>query len=167
MLVGILIVVYQRSPTQVAPEVFVRAVAMAIGAVFLTAAGVVAMKPILSSDGFYWLVALRLLAGTLGMVLAIALRNRWQLVVSEIVGGQHRWGLIFLSGLFGTYLALTFWLAGFKYANASIASVLNETSSVFIVIMAFLFLQERIDKRRVAGITLTFIGVLVFLGLGG
>ena len=62
-------------------------------------------------------------------------------------------------------MALLFWLAGFKYANASVASVLNETASIFIVLMAWLFLKEELSIRKVVGIIMTFSGVLIFLGL--
>jgi DME family drug/metabolite transporter len=60
---------------------------------------------------------------------------------------------------------MLFWLGAFKYADASVASVLNETANIFIVIMAWLFLKEELTKRKIVGVSLTFTGVLVFLGL--
>jgi len=72
-----------------------------------------------------------------------------------------------LASFVGSYLALLFWLGGFKYADASVASVLNETANVFIVVMAWLFLKEAFSVRKVIGVALTFGGVLVFLGLLG
>ncbi len=99
------------------------------------------------------------------MVLLLLLRGRIGHFVNEVRQQPHRWGVIFVAAFVGTYLALIFWLAGFKYADASVASVLNETANVFIVIMAWLFLGEALSKRRVLGIALTFSGVLVFLGV--
>jgi len=60
---------------------------------------------------------------------------------------------------------MLFWLGGFKYANASVASVLNETANMFIVLMAWLFLKEKLTRRKVVGALLTFFGVVLFLGL--
>jgi len=95
----------------------------------------------------------------------LLLRNKLLTTYSEIVGGRHKWRSIILASFLGSYLALLFWLAGFKYANASVASVLNETANVFIVVMAAIFLGEPLTKKKVIGVALTFSGVLIFLGL--
>ena len=58
-----------------------------------------------------------------------------------------------------------FWLAGFKYTEASTASVLNETSTIFIVLMAWVFLKERLSWRKIIGVMMTFVGVVIFLDL--
>ena len=167
VLIGILIVVYQRRYSEVEVPFLVKGIALAVASVFLTAAGVVAMKPLLGHDGFFWMVALRLLAGTLGMVIVLAAMQKLSLFVSDVRTGEHKWAFIVPAAIVGTFFALIFWLAGFKYADASVASVLNETSNVFIVIMAWLFLRETLNARRVVGIVFTFTGVLIFLGLFG
>jgi len=69
VLIGILVVVYQPSYRSVDSTDLVKGVLLAAGSVFLTASGVVAMKPILSNDGFFWMVSLRMLAGVLGMLI--------------------------------------------------------------------------------------------------
>jgi drug/metabolite transporter (DMT)-like permease len=55
------------------------------------------------------------------------------------------------------------WLAGYKYTEASVAAVLNETASVFIVLLAALFLREGLDARRLAGVACTLSGVACML----
>ena len=165
VLVGILIVVYQKHYSEVEVEARIKGLLLAAGSVFLTAAGVVAMKPLLDSDGFFWMVGLRLLAGTLGMVLWLMLTQKLTSFVTEITAESHRWHIIIPAAVVGTYLALMFWLAGFKYADASVASVLNETANVFIVLMAWIFLKEHFGLRRAVGVTFTFTGVLIFLGV--
>lgn len=167
VLAGILVVVYQRHYQAVDGEVLLKGIAFAACSVFLTAAGVVAMKPILANEGFFWLVTLRLLAGVTGMFLYLFLKGRLTQTLLIIREGEHRWGSIVLASVMGTYLAMLFWLAGFKYADASVASVLNETANIFIVIMAWLFLKEAMSKRKVLGALLTFAGVGIFLGLWG
>ncbi len=167
VLLGILTVVYQKHYSEVDQATLFKGLMFASASVFLTAAGVVAMKPILVEEGFFWLVALRLAAGTAGMIGLLLLRGRLMHFVDEVRLGEHRWGVIIMAGFVGTYLALAFWLGGFKYSDASVASVLNETANVFIVIMAWLFLGEALSRRKLAGIALTFSGVLVFLGVLG
>lgn len=165
VMLGILVVVYQRYYVQVERQALFKGMAFAASAVLFTAAGVVAMKPILVHEGFFWLVTMRMLAGVLGMLIFIALRQQVKATYTAITTGPHPWRLIFIASIFATYLAMIFWLAGFKYADASVASVLNETSNVFIVLMAWLFLKEGLGARRVLGVGLTFAGVLVFLWL--
>lgn len=165
VIAGIIVVVYQRAYQNIDRKAMFVGIGLAAASVFLTAAGVVAMKPILNNDGFFWMVSLRMLAGIAGMLIFIVLSkqavNTWRVVRY----GQHRWKSIIIGSVCGSYLALLFWLGGFKYADASVASVLNETSNVFIVVMACLFLGESLSKRKVVGFGLTFLGVMIFLGL--
>ena len=167
VLAGILIVVYQRQYQEVDSSALVKGVMLAACAVFLTAAGVVAMKPILDNNGFFWLVSLRMLAGVAGMLFFIIIRGQLSDTLRVVTGGEHKWVGIITASIFGTYFAMLFWLGGFKYTDASVASVLNETANIFIVIMAWLFLREQLTRRKIAGVTLTFAGVVVFLGLWG
>ena len=164
VLTGILVVVYQRHYQQVDRTVLWKGVAYAACSVFLTAAGVVAMKPILEFGGFFWMVCLRLLAGTIGMILYLYITGGLRPILHDIEHGQHRWGVILMASVAGTYLAMLFWLGGFKYADASVASVLNETSNVMIVLLAWLFLGEALSKRKITGAILTFCGVVIFIG---
>jgi len=106
-----------------------------------------------------------MLAGLISMVLYLLIKGEVKQTVNEVRLGEHRWAGIIAASVCGSYLALLFWLAGFKYVDASVASVLNETSNIFIVLMAWLFLKEPLTKRKVAGATMTFAGVIIFLGL--
>jgi len=130
VLAGILVVVYQRSYQTVEQDVLLKGVVLAAASVFLTAAGVVAMKPILENDGFFWMVSLRMLAGVIGMLIFLAFKGQVASTLAVIRDGDHRWRHIVLASFVGSYLALLFWLGGFKYADASVASVLNETANV-------------------------------------
>jgi drug/metabolite transporter (DMT)-like permease len=55
------------------------------------------------------------------------------------------------------------WLAGMKYTQASIASALNQTSTIFIFIFAAILLKERITLGRIIGIILAFFGTFLVL----
>jgi drug/metabolite transporter (DMT)-like permease len=165
VLAGILVVVYQRRYQSVDRAALVKGILLASSSVFLTAAGVVAMKPILANDGFFWMVSLRMLAGVIGMLIFLGLRGQIVSSYRVVSDGEHRWKYIILASVMGSYLSMLFWLGAFKYAEASVASVLNETANIFIVIMAWLFLKEELTKRKIVGVSLTFAGVLVFLGV--
>jgi len=53
VLAGILVVVYQRSYQTVESSMLIKGIVLAAASVFLTASGVVAMKPILTNEGSY------------------------------------------------------------------------------------------------------------------
>lgn len=165
IMVGIFLVIYQKNYQQVGTESLRKGIVYATCSVFLTAFGVVIVKPILDGGehGFYWVVALRLFFGLLGMLIFILLRGQWSAYVREFKGGGHQWLHLATASFFATYLAMLLWLAGFAYTEASTASVLNETANIFIVLLAWLFLKESLHWRKVAGIGLAFVGVLIFL----
>ena len=74
-----------------------------------------------------------------------------------------RWPLLVLAAFLGQYVSMVLWMAGYKYTEASVAAVLNETASVFIVLLAALFLHEGLDARRLVGAACTLSGVACML----
>ncbi|NVK21586.1 MAG: DMT family transporter [Kangiellaceae bacterium] len=171
VLLGILLVVYQRHYKEIDKRQLLSGVAYAASSVLLTALGVVLVKPILEnpadslSDNFFWIVTFRLLAGVVGTLFFLLLKNKFKLVIEEFKTGKHNWSGLIIASVFASYLAMILWLAGFKYTSASVASVLNETANIFIVLLAWLFLKEELSKRKITGISLAFAGVLVFIGV--
>jgi len=61
----------------------------------------------------------------------------------------------------GGYLAMMLWLGGMKYTQASVAAALNQTTNVFIFILAAWVLKESITGQRVLGIVLGVGGALM------
>ena len=165
VILGVFIVTYQKNYQDIERMLLLKGVLYGAASVFVTAASVVAMKPILVNDGFFWMISLRMLAGVVGMLIYLGVRQQLTEIINDVRYKPHKWLTIFMASVFGTYLAIVFWLAGFKYADASIASVLNETSSVMIVFLAWLLLKEPLTNTKIIGMLLTFFGVLVFMGL--
>ena len=75
--------------------------------------------------------------------------------------------MLVTAALVGQLLSMLLWLAGYKYTSASIAAILNETASVFIVVLAWIFLGERLTRRKALGIVCTLGGVGLMLVPGG
>lgn len=126
-------------------------------AVFLMAAAIVMVKRILEAHELLWVVLLRLIGGVLGMLLIFALRRRWP--VFRKAGAAIQWGWLLLAAFLGQYLSMILWLGGYKYTQASVAAILNETASVFIVILAWLILGEAMHRRKFAGVVVSMAGV--------
>jgi len=66
-------------------------------------------------------------------------------------------------GLTGVTLLYLFQFIGITETNAPTASVLINMNVIFIAILSGLFLHELLSKRRIAGILLSFLGVIVIM----
>lgn len=64
-------------------------------------------------------------------------------------------------GLTGVTLLYLFQFIGIKYTNASTASVLINTNVIFIAIFSGLFLSETFTIKKISGISLSFLGVII------
>lgn len=139
------------------------AVAMLIGlgAVILMAVAIVMIKPVLEARPLGWVTLLRLVGAILGLVLVAAWRGELRLLSGR--GRRINWKLIAAAAFFGQGLSMVLWLGGYKYAPASIAAVMNETSSVFILLLAWWWLREPIGRQGLIGVSLTLPGVALML----
>ncbi len=132
-------------------------------AVFLTALGIVIIKPISQEQPFFWIILIRSFGGYIAMV-AYGLILKKSLSVMHVVKAKGGKWLI-LGAFIGQYISMMVWVAGYKYTSASVASILNETASIFILILSWLMLGEYLTKRKIIGITITVIGVAMVLFL--
>ncbi len=162
VLLGIILVTWQRNRKNVGAPVLWQGLALAAGAVFLNAVGVVMVKRILEGDGFFWIISLRLIGGIIGSIGLLLIGQKFVKVVHELKQPRD-WRILIMASILGTYISMILWLSGYKYTDAIIASVLNETSVLFIVLFAWIFLKEEVNRRRLAGVVLAFLGVLVFV----
>lgn len=162
VLSGVLLVSYRRKKVVIDGEHLRMGVIFGALAVFLNAVGVVMVKPTLEEVPFFWAVWIRMFAGAAGLVVILQARGRLS-GLGQRFRNHHGWINTTVASLLGGMISMMLWLAGYKYTDASTASVLNETASVFIVLFAWLILHEEMNRRKVIGVMLTFSGVLLML----
>ncbi len=131
-------------------------------AMMLMAFGIVLAKPVLEMQRFplIWATTIRLAAGTV-ILLMLALASPKRRELFNVFRPCATWRVSIPASVLGTYLALIFWIAGFKYAKASLAAALNQTSSIFAIILATIVLKEPFTLRKAISATLAIIGVLI------
>jgi drug/metabolite transporter (DMT)-like permease len=100
---------------------------------------------------------LRFLVATPLMILLVIIRKKPLLLPKK----ELPWLIIL--GLTGVTLLYLLQFLGIHFTNAPTAAVLINTNVIFIAILSNLFLHETLTIRRVAGITLSFIGVFVIM----
>lgn len=126
---------------------------------------VVAIKPALNAMPVMVATELRLIGGLIFLVPVILFRGDRGALFASLVSPRNL--KLLLPGAFsGTYLALTLMLGGVKFTLASTATVLNQTSNLFIFLLALMFLREESSWKRWAGILLGFAGALL-VTIGG
>jgi len=139
----------------------VRGFLLALLAVVLMAVSIVLVKRVLEAQPLLWVTGLRMVGALVGMV-AIALWNGESRQLAPPTIGMP-WGKLLLAAFVGQFLAMILWLAGYKYTLASVAAILNETASVFILLLAWAWLKEPLTRRALAGVGLTLTGVSCML----
>ena len=155
---GVLIVSTHDAQRRLSPAELRKGALLGVMAVLLMAAAIVMIKRVLEGQPLLWIVLLRLVGGVAGMLVLFA----WRRESLPLIGASKaplRWPLLLLAAFLGQYVSMVLWMAGYKYTAASVAAVLNETASVFIVLLAALFLHEGLDRRRIIGVTCTLSGV--------
>jgi drug/metabolite transporter (DMT)-like permease len=131
-------------------------------AVVLMAVAIVMVKRVLEDQPLLWVVTLRLFGGAIGLSTVFFWR-RETLLPSDPSLPPLRWRILITGALLGQYVSMMLWLAGYKYTQASVAAILNETSSIFIVLLAWLFLREGLGVRKLVGVACTISGVACML----
>jgi drug/metabolite transporter (DMT)-like permease len=126
------------------------------------AVGIVMIKPWLIRVSLLWAIEIRLLGGIMSLALIVLFHPSRKKILSSLLlpGGR----IYTVSGSFvGAYLAMLVWLAGMKLTQVSIASALNQTSTLFVFLFAALFLREPITGRRTVTIILAVSGAFLVI----
>jgi drug/metabolite transporter (DMT)-like permease len=130
-----------------------------VGGIVGTAAGVLLSKPVLEASNLIEVTWTRLLFGNLSMLVFVAARGDWASAGEAFRPGPV-WRTLIPGAFIGTYLSLVLWLGGFKWANASVAAVLNQVATVYILVLARFVLGETLRPAQVAGGSLAALGAL-------
>lgn len=136
-------------------------VLIGILSVALMAAAIVMVKPVLEVRPLGWVTFLRLVGAVLGILVIATARGQLRTLWPQ--GVRIDWKLLLPAAFVGQCLSMLFWLGGYALTSASIAAVLNETASIFILLLAFFFLREPIGRRGALGVAFTLVGVMLML----
>jgi drug/metabolite transporter (DMT)-like permease len=130
------------------------------GAMATLALGVILAKPVLETSSVLWASAIRQIASFAVMApVALALPDRRR--VWSVFRPNPSWRYTLPGTVLGSFLALLLWLAGMKLTEAGKAAILNQTSTIFILVLASLFLREPFTARRWLAAGLAIAGILM------
>ncbi len=139
------------------------AVLAALSAMACMAGSIVVIKPTLDTVSAATATAWRLVGGIVVAGLWTILSPQRRRDVRADLRPQSSWKFAVPAAVLGSFVALFFWVAGFKHNPANIAGVLSQTSSVFVVLLAVPTLKEPLTPRKMVAVTLGFAGSLLVL----
>jgi drug/metabolite transporter (DMT)-like permease len=139
-----------------------RGVLIGAASIFLMAVSIILIKRVLEGQPLFWVSSIRMTGAILGLYLIAKIRGLDALPKLSSIQ-KNTWITLLVAAIVGQYISMLAWLAGYKYTSASIASVLNETASIFIVLLAWLVLKEQLNRRKLIGIVCTISGVACML----
>ncbi len=163
VMIGVLLVNSPEGVERVDPSRLRRGVLLGAVSVALMAVAIVMIKRILETEPFWWVVLLRVAGAVAGLLLVRMLMSRRLVVGDAPAPAPVPWIILLVAAFVGQFLSMAMWLGGYKYTDASTASILNETASIFIVLLAAIFLGERMTVRKIAGVVTTMAGVVVMV----
>ena len=105
----------------------------------------------------------RMVLGTIPLTLHLLVTRRTA-EIAAVFKPSRSYGILLPATLLGTYLGMLTWLGGIKYTDASTASILNQTTPLFGLPLAAVFLNERLTWRKVLGTVISIGGIVaIFL----
>ena len=164
VIIGVLIAARHEPPKGVTRRQILVGSAYGLLSMITVAFGIVIAKPVLNRSPVLWATTMRQV-GALAVLLpaALVLPNRRE--IFGLFKPAAHWKFSVPATLLGSYLALIFWIAGMKFSMPGPAAILNQTSSIYVLIFASIFLKEPFTTRKVVAAVLAVAGIaLVTIG---
>jgi len=158
---GVFLVAERRADDRGGGRALLKGLGIGLAAVLLMAVAIVMVKRTLEAQPLLWVTGLRMLGAVAGLLL-VALLLRKRVPMLPPLSGIP-WRKLVLAAFVGQFLSMVFWLGGYKFTSASVAAILNESASVFILLLAWAWLNEPLTRRALAGVALTVSGVACML----
>jgi drug/metabolite transporter (DMT)-like permease len=123
---------------------------------------VIMVRPMLHTYPLTLMNAIRMTGGLLVLLVALPFRADRKSVIG-ILKPHAAWKWMLPGSFLGSYLSIMTWLAGFKYSQAGVVALLNQTSTVFIILFAWLFLKEPMTRTKSVAAGMAFTGAAILL----
>ncbi|MEA3476049.1 MAG: DMT family transporter [Candidatus Cloacimonadota bacterium] len=126
----------------------------------LMAVSIVMIKPLLNRAPILWVTMIRLVVAAIVMSIIALFHPRRKELFSAFRPSKN-WKYMLPGAILGNYFAMFTWMGGIKFTYASIAAAINQTSVIFVLIFAAIFLKEKFTLRKFIGMIMAFSGVVM------
>lgn len=159
---GVIITTQARTPEGMSRGALVIGILYGVASMATLALGIVFAKPVLERSDIIWATAVRQV-GALAVLLPVALALPRRRARFAVFRPDSSWRFTLPGTVLGSYLALILWIGGMKLTEAGTAAILNQTSTVYILVLASIFLKEPFTRRKLMAAVLALAGVLLVL----
>ena len=142
------------------PKEILYGVSFGLLANLCTAYSVLLLRPIMDVHPVVPIALIRFSIGMIISAFGILYLNGKLALRETILKGFSNYNLL-AGAFFGTFLSVIFWLAGFKYTLAGRAAIYNQLSTIFIILLASVFLNQQMTKRKWVAVSLALMGSFV------
>ncbi len=136
-----------------------------IGACLAQAVSIVMVKPFLEDWPLIWTTHWRMVGGLIATGLMAYFAKPGNCNLSSLLTAKAL-KVVLPATLLGSCLSLLLWMAGFKFADASVSAALGQTSTLYTFVLAVVFLGEPVTGRRMLGLITGMAGVALVTLLG-
>ncbi len=136
----------------------VAGVACGAAAMLTVAIGIVMVKPVLGQHPIVWATAVRQVGALAVLLPAAAISPRRRLHLAPLRPQAH-WRHLVPGALLSSYVALMLWIGGMKYTQAGVAAIINQSSTIFVLLLAAPLLHEPFTRRKAAACAVALGGI--------
>ena len=168
-IIGLLILKNENDFDDIDSTVKIKGILMVLGAMLCTGFGVVYLKTVLNrinETGYdikinLWITAFRLIPGVIfSWILFLLQKNKLE-KINPLHEKQNLIPLI-IASIIGPFIALGCWILGYAFIDKpSITSIIGQSSVIFIILLSWIFLKEKLTRLRILSAILVFIGVIL------
>jgi len=163
VIAGVLVLTFENPlERQLSTRTIVTGTLAGVSAIVLMVISIIAVKPLLDRHSAIMIIQCRMIPAAIGLnVMAILRKDRRTIYRSLFQRQAFRHALP--GAILGNVLSMLAWILAFKYTDMGSASILNQMTVIFVVILARMFLHEALSNRRLIATFLGFCGAVIVL----
>lgn len=162
LVTGLIIATQVKPPDGTSHRELVIGIGLGMAAMAFLGLGIVMAKQVLEGADVVWATAVRQF-GSLLVLIPVTLLHKDRAKIWSVFIPDASWKYSLPGTILGSYVALILWIAGMKLIPAGKAAILNQSSTIYLLILATIILKEPFGIRKALAALLSIAGVLLVL----
>ena len=166
VIISVLVISYEKELNEISNKNKIKGLSLQFIAIICSSVAMVMIKDNLNSyqSNSYIIIQIAVFRLFVGFIISwlIILFIRNKKVLNQSMKNKSIIIKIFTSSFVGTFMALTCWILGQTYIQKlALASIIGQTSLIFIMFLSWFFLKEKITLTRIVASIFALFGVFL------